>query len=282
MNGNEILRAGRRLVQYVWYPDATNEDDSPIWCLGQLYHSNPVPAKPDSTNDTATAHSDSTHSHVDSGISSTSVDAKLQEPTISPEVDESFEKVEAQAQDESLDNGWPPAFLDDVESRLWLTYRSDFAEIAQSNDPQAVSSMSFSRRLMMMAKPGGFTSDAGWGCMIRSGQSLLANTLLMMELSRGAFTSIVSSSLLSSYRIFSCCLHFYLPVSYYLTSTLIMSPILLPIIPYTVSHTIIYIPTLSPVLLAIIPHAFSQTRTYHSHTVSPLTVYSYPVSHHPC
>lgn len=33
--------------------------------------------------------------------------------------------------------------------------------------------------------PHGFTSDTGWGCMIRSGQSLLANALSILVLGRG-------------------------------------------------------------------------------------------------
>lgn len=40
----------------------------------------------------------------------------------------------------------------------WMSYRSDFKEI------------------------NGFTSDSGWGCMIRVGQMLLAHTFIQLQL----------------------------------------------------------------------------------------------------
>lgn len=90
------------------------------------------------------------------------------------------------------DGGWPPSFLDDFEARIWLTYRSNFPAIPKSEDPKAASSMSLSVRLRsQLVDQGGFTSDTGWGCMIRSGQSLLANALVMLKLGRGMLIALL-------------------------------------------------------------------------------------------
>ncbi|KAF8196684.1 hypothetical protein K438DRAFT_1967699 [Mycena galopus ATCC 62051] len=68
----------------------------------------------------------------------------------------------AQGQDSS--HHWPPQFYSDFRSRVWCTYRREFE--AMDGGPRA------------------FTSDAGWGCMLRTGQSLLANALLTIHVGR--------------------------------------------------------------------------------------------------
>lgn len=53
-------------------------------------------------------------------------------------------------------------FNDDFQSRIWFTYRRGFKKIPGSN----------------------FTTDCGWSCMLRSGQSLLAQAFLNHYLHR--------------------------------------------------------------------------------------------------
>ncbi|KAJ5555471.1 hypothetical protein N7535_007909 [Penicillium sp. DV-2018c] len=85
----------------------------------------------------------------------------------------------------SNDTAWPKAFLSDFGSRIWITYRSNFIPIPRSRTPEATSSLTLGVRLRsQLMDTQGFTSDTGWGCMIRSGQSLLANTFSVLLLGR--------------------------------------------------------------------------------------------------
>ncbi|KAI1430939.1 hypothetical protein GGR50DRAFT_700668 [Xylaria sp. CBS 124048] len=168
---------GRRLVQMFWDPEPTNDiiRDQPVWCLGSRYKLNNTPSPgfepalapgPEGSvreRDTPSAQ-----------LSDTPADS------ITGSFDESLAYEEA-----PRDNGWPPAFLDDFESRIWMTYRSEFQPIPRSHDPKALSALSFSMRIKtQLSDQAGFASDSGWGCMIRSGQSLLANAMAIQRLGR--------------------------------------------------------------------------------------------------
>ncbi|ODV93685.1 hypothetical protein PACTADRAFT_51451, partial [Pachysolen tannophilus NRRL Y-2460] len=86
------------------------------------------------------------------------------------------------------ENIWPEAFIRDVESRIWLTYRTGFFPIAKSVDGPSPLTSSLGTFLRSGSindiNHVGFTSDVGWGCMIRTSQSLLANTFLNLLVGR--------------------------------------------------------------------------------------------------
>ena len=166
-----------RLRRYFWDSEPTNDANSklPIWLLGKSY--DPSEKAPPTKHDATTP------------PDSTSIDtATLKRPVTPPDsVASSFDSVtHDEARNADVGGGWPPSFLDDFEARIWLTYRTNFPPIAKSQDPAAPSAMSLPVRFRsQFGNQAGFTSDTGWGCMIRSGQSILANTLLMLKLGRG-------------------------------------------------------------------------------------------------
>ncbi|EMR69568.1 putative cysteine protease atg4 protein [Eutypa lata UCREL1] len=143
---------GRRLVQMFWDPEPSNDivRDQPVWCLGSSYRLNSNPnTKPETSSSPEAALSkESLPSHAETlpetppESASTSLDSSL-----------AYEEA-------PLDGGWPPAFLDDFESRIWMTYRSEFEPIAKSPDPKALAALSFSMRLKtQLSDQNGFSSD---------------------------------------------------------------------------------------------------------------------------
>ncbi|GMM50321.1 cysteine protease [Starmerella bacillaris] len=93
---------------------------------------------------------------------------------------------------------WNSLFLDDVESRIWLMYRTGFdPPIPRHPDgpsPVLQNVNAFIRsiphaglgtaRSLASFDTTAFTTDAGWGCMIRTSQCLVANALQISLLGR--------------------------------------------------------------------------------------------------
>ncbi|KAL5040834.1 hypothetical protein BDW71DRAFT_28939 [Aspergillus fruticulosus] len=149
MNATDIERCRKRIVQYLWDPEPKNDEEPglPIWCLGTRY----PPQRGVESSDES--------SNIDNG--------------------------QQQSKTNTSTPGWPEAFLLDFESKIWMTYRSNFPPIPKDAGREGNSSLTLSVRLRsQLIEPQGFTSDTGWGCMIRSGQSLLANSMAILSLGR--------------------------------------------------------------------------------------------------
>lgn len=177
----------KRIVQYFWDPEPTNDAElrSPVWCLGREYQVSEKSYRPVVVN---TPPQDEEFESVQAP---SLVHGTTPPESTSSSLDSAF--TDAESAGGGKDGGWPPSFLDDFEARIWLTYRSNFPAIPKSEDPKAASSKSLSRRLRtQLVEQSRFTSDTGWGCMIRSGQSLLANALVMLKLGRGLFLTYLS------------------------------------------------------------------------------------------
>ena len=82
-------------------------------------------------------------------------------------------------------------FISDVHSRLHFTYRTKFVPIPRVSDGPSPLSFHFLIRENPLTtienaiyNPDCFNTDIGWGCMIRTGQSLLGNALQIANLGR--------------------------------------------------------------------------------------------------
>ena len=69
-----------------------------------------------------------------------------------------------------------------------MTYRCEFAPIPRSVPGSAGLSLMTQVRSHLPVHAQGFTSDQGWGCMVRSGQCVLANALATLRFGRGSLS----------------------------------------------------------------------------------------------
>ncbi|KAI8225378.1 putative cysteine protease ATG4 [Colletotrichum sp. SAR 10_99] len=116
----------RRIVQIFWDPEPTNDYrvDLPVWCLGRSYNLSTKAGKEKGSRGQTPPTTDTASSQTNVNNPSP-VPPALGPETPPDSVSSSFSSSLAYDDDYSVqDGGWPAAFLDDFESKFWMTYRS--------------------------------------------------------------------------------------------------------------------------------------------------------------
>lgn len=176
-----------KAVRYILDSDATPDKCmDPIWILG-VQHSGYEPPPPPVTSSNSGRRS--SMDYIRKSSSSNRASASSRGATSSPEPSMSQSGKYA-----GPGAHWPPIFYADFTSRIWLTYRSHFPPIRDQTLAALEAEIASQVRAHSPAAPSprrfwggekGWTSDSGWGCMLRTGQSLLANALIHYHLGRG-------------------------------------------------------------------------------------------------
>lgn len=171
----------QRVVQLFWDKDLENTDhENPIVVLGNIYSFKQDSPREDAQSDTSaeTRPNETPEKAHQADISISEFKNYFQSFGITGNNTPSIKK-------EKESNKWPQEFIDDVYTRIWLTYRTKFAPINRDEDgPSPISLHNLIRGQNYDLNSEYFTTDCGWGCMIRTGQTLLANALLNLHLGR--------------------------------------------------------------------------------------------------
>lgn len=204
-----------KAMRYLLDSDATPDKCSdPIWLLGVEHPGYEPSANPQSQASIGRRSSVESRRSPSSLRSSGSSPPPIAIPGADPSLSQSQPASSSPSVKDPSKN-WPPVFYADYTSRIWLTYRSQFLPIRDitleelENPPPDSALVSASPQPKKWNWPLGgekcWSSDAGWGCMLRTGQSLLANALLHVHLGRGTSNTLTHTHKLVSASAASIC-----------------------------------------------------------------------------
>ncbi|KAI8577509.1 hypothetical protein K450DRAFT_252018 [Umbelopsis ramanniana AG] len=191
---NSVLNRQGASLPGSWTGDSNQPDieeaadlrNQGLWLLGCRYElpdnesleSKIIAAQAESMFDQQAAHSLTAVPDTGAAPESTSVTAHSDTPSTVSDAPPPTEKPANDSAEENtiskfaVSSLWPADFYEDFTSRLWYTYRHNYPPI----------------------RPANYKTDIGWGCMLRSGQSLLANTLMIHLLGRDWRRSTMTKS----------------------------------------------------------------------------------------
>jgi len=185
-----------KAVRYLMDSDSTpDKSTEPIWLLGVQHPGYEPPPPPSAMPPPPPGSGHNRRGSLDSRRARGSSSSIRSYDSSSESLSQSQPSSAAKLQHPGAN--WPPVFYADFTSRVWLTYRSQFPGIKDGrladlcgpdNSSSTGSNVSNTPSTMRKWPWGGekeWTSDSGWGCMLRTGQSLLANALIHVHLGRG-------------------------------------------------------------------------------------------------
>ncbi|KAH9920526.1 uncharacterized protein BXZ73DRAFT_91912 [Epithele typhae] len=200
--GSALITAARqgkghidKAMRYLLDSDATPDKCAePIWLLGVMHPGYEPPPTPPLDLSASVGKRNSTDGRRSSSFRP-SASASASPTFASPDPSLSQSQPASATPSKDPSKNWPPVFYSDFTSRIWLTYRSQFLPIRDTTLAALEADVSESPNGLPSSPPTkrwnwpiggekGWTSDAGWGCMLRTGQSLLANALLHLHLGR--------------------------------------------------------------------------------------------------